>query len=63
MWFSGTTKEELLEERRQILGTTKEKILENLDVWEQFAAEGNYSIVGMEDKLKEQQDLCICPLL
>ncbi len=63
MWLSGTTEQDLLEERDKVLHTTKEKILENLFVFERFAEDGNYSVVGMEEALKDQDSLTVCPLL
>ena len=62
IWLSGYTFEELRDERLQTLGTTKEKILEGLQYWERFADEGAVSIVGIEDMLKEQEDMTICRL-
>ena len=62
IWLSGYTYDELREERLETLRTTKEKILDGLHYWEIFAKEGALSIVGIEDMLKEQDDMTICKL-
>ncbi|MDO5137267.1 MAG: insulinase family protein [Oscillospiraceae bacterium] len=62
IWLSGYTFEELRNERLEILNTTKEKILSDLHYWEDFANEGAFSIVGIEDMLKDQDDIVICKL-
>ncbi|MBQ8996119.1 MAG: insulinase family protein [Oscillospiraceae bacterium] len=62
IWFAGYTYEDLKQERVEMLNTTKEKVLESISVWDEFAKNGAISLVGYEDMLKEKEDIVICKL-
>ena len=57
LWFSGRTKGELLEERKQVLATDREKLLGLCEMFDRFAAEGAVCVTGYEDQLKDCGEL------
>ncbi|MBR3001562.1 MAG: insulinase family protein [Oscillospiraceae bacterium] len=62
IWFAGYTREELKAEREETLRTTREKILEGIPFWKEFAEKGAVSIVGIDEMLDEREDITVCKL-
>ncbi len=53
MWFAGKTKDELTEERRQMLAVTRESLLKTCEIWEKFAQNGNVCVCASENLLDD----------
>ena len=62
IWVAGYTREELKAEREETLRTTREKLLEGIPFWKEFAEKGAVSIVGIDEMLDEREDITLCKL-
>ena len=56
-WFMGVTEDEQIRIRKEILGTTKETLLEQCGILDKLAKDGAVCVVGHEAALKECGDL------
>ena len=61
-WFAGVTYEKQKEHRRQMLSTTREKLLEWCDVLDTMHAEGAVCVVASDEALKQCEGLEIFDL-
>ena len=59
LWFAGKTKEELVQERRQMLSVTRESLLESCAVWDDFAENGAVCVVASGNLLADCEGLTI----
>ena len=62
LWFTRRTKEEFAKERRQMLRTTRETLLESCAVWDALAEKGAVCVVAAENLLEDCGDLTICEI-
>ena len=56
-WFAGITYEDRKEHRRQMLSTTREKLLSWCDVLESMSKDGAVCVVAHEEALKQCKDI------
>ncbi len=61
VWFSGETRESLTEERRAMLRTTRNALLESCAAWDALAQNGAVCVAASENLLAECKDLTIKP--
>ena len=59
LWFSGKTREELVQERRQMLSVTRESLAETCAVWDAFAEKGAVCVVASGNLLADCEDLTV----
>ncbi len=59
LWFAGKTREELVQERRQMLSVTRESLLESCAVFEAFAEKGAVCVVAAGNQLADCEGLTV----
>ncbi|MBR3447347.1 MAG: insulinase family protein [Oscillospiraceae bacterium] len=59
LWFAGKTREELVQERRQMLSVTQESLLADCAVWDAFAENGAVCVVASGNLLADCENLTI----
>ena len=58
-WFAGKTRDELVQERRQMLSVTRESLLADCAVWDAFAENGAVCVVASGNLLADCEGLTI----
>lgn len=56
-WMIGRTKEEIIAQRKEMLSTTRQTLLDSCAVWDAFAKNGSVCVCASENLLAECEDL------
>ena len=61
-YFNGCTREDAARDRAEMLAATREKLLADLAVWDDFSSDGAVCVIGFEEMLAQDPTLTILEL-